>query len=113
MVTQPPVERECCIGSPQPARTAGGGVLIHNTLVSSDYSLLDENDFTARPNYWVGLLWLRLMGATVLDSGIPIQQGLHVYAHYLREVNGGVALLVINNDRMRSPHLALAGAHMR
>ena len=43
------------------------------------------------------------MGTTVLESGVPIQQGLHVYAHCLRGIAGGVALLVINNDR--------AGAH--
>ena len=39
------------------------------------------------------------MGTTVLDSGVPIQKGLHVYAHNLRSTPGGVALLVINNDR--------------
>ncbi len=54
---------------------------------------------TPRPNYWAALLWRRLMGTTVLDSGVPIQQGLHVYAHSLRNTPGGVALLVINNDR--------------
>ena len=39
------------------------------------------------------------MGSTVLDSGVPIEMGLHVYAHCRRQVSGGVTLLVINNDR--------------
>jgi hypothetical protein len=43
----------------------------------------------------------------VLESGIPIQDGVHVYAHCLHGVPGGVALLVINNDKAR-PHARLA-----
>jgi heparanase 1 len=74
-------------------------VVMHNTLDASDYALLDENSLEPRPNYWGALLWRRLMGTTVLDSGIPIQAGLHVYAHSLRGVPGGVALLIINTDR--------------
>ena len=42
---------------------------------------------------------VKLMGPTVLESGIPIQSGLHLYAHCLRGTAGGVALLAINNDR--------------
>ena len=74
-------------------------VLFHNTLASSEYGLLDQNTFAPRPNYWAALLWRRLMGATVLDSGVPIKEGLHVYAHCLRGAPGGVALLAVNNSR--------------
>jgi heparanase len=73
-------------------------VVIHNTLVASDYGLLDEHSLMPKPNYWAGWLWRHLMGTTVLESGIPIQAGMHVYAHCLRGVPGGVALLVINTD---------------
>jgi hypothetical protein len=72
---------------------------MHNTLAASDYGLLDEQTFRPRPNYWGALLWRQLMGSTVLDSGVPIEMGLHVYAHCRRQVSGGVTLLVINNDR--------------
>ena len=44
-------------------------------------------------------MWRTLMDTGVLESGIPIQSGLHVYAHCLRRTPGGVALLAINNDR--------------
>ncbi|MFL6673245.1 MAG: hypothetical protein ACJ8LG_08145 [Massilia sp.] len=75
-------------------------VVAHNTLVASDYGLLDDKTLEPKPNYWGALLWRRLMGTTVLESGIPVQQGLHVYAHCLRGTPGAVALLVINNDKV-------------
>ena len=42
------------------------------------------------------------MASTVLESGVPIQPGLHIYAHCLRGTPAGVALLVINNSRMQA-----------
>jgi hypothetical protein len=39
------------------------------------------------------------MGTTVLNAGLPIQSGLHVYAHCQRGRSGGVTLMVINTDR--------------
>jgi hypothetical protein len=82
---------------------AGVQVVMHNTLAASDYGLLDETTLTPRPNYWGALLWRRLMGATVLDAGVPLRVGLHVYAHCQRGVPGNVALLVVNTDR-NAPH---------
>lgn len=89
----------------------GVRVVMHNTLDASDYALLDENTFAPRPNYWGAWLWRTLMGTAVLDSGIPIQPGLHVYAHSLRNHSGGVALLVINTDKTasRTIHVPIAG----
>jgi hypothetical protein len=87
---------------------AGVQVVMHNTLAASDYGLLDETTLDPRPNYWGALLWRKLMGATVLDSGAPIEAGLHVYAHCQRGTSGGVALLVINTDRTASHPLTLA-----
>jgi hypothetical protein len=76
----------------------GVKVIMHNTLASSDYGLLDENTFAPRPNYWAALLWRRLMGVTVLDPQISPTSNLYVYAHCLRNHPGGVALLVVNAD---------------
>jgi Glycosyl hydrolase family 79, N-terminal domain len=92
---------------------AGVQVVMHNTLAASDYGLLDEKTLTPRPNYWGALLWRRLMGATVLDSGVPIHVGLHIYAHCLRERPDGVSLLVINTDRTTPRALILANASER
>ena len=74
-------------------------VVIHNTLAASDYGLLDETSFAPRPNYWAALLWRKLMGTRVLDPGSSSVPGLHLYAHCLRDKQGGVALLAINTDR--------------
>jgi heparanase len=77
----------------------GVQVVIHNTLAASDYGLLDQKTLNPRPNYWGALLWRRLMGTTVLDPGVEIAKGRHVYAHCLRGAPGGVTILVINNSR--------------
>jgi hypothetical protein len=42
------------------------------------------------------------MGTTVLHAGVPLREGLHVYAHCLRGSPGGVALLAINNSRRQA-----------
>jgi heparanase 1 len=92
---------------------AGVQVVMHNTLAASDYGLLDETTLEPRPNYWGALLWRQLMGATVLDAGVPIQSGLHVYAHCQRGAPGGVALLVINTERNAPHSLILPTASVR
>jgi heparanase len=75
-------------------------VIMHNTLDASDYGLLNENTFAPRPNYWAALLWRKLMGTTVLDPHISQPENVCAYAHCLRDHSGGVALLVINADRL-------------
>ncbi|WP_244066652.1 hypothetical protein [Bradyrhizobium sp. Ce-3] len=92
---------------------AGVQVVMHNTLAASDYGLLDERTHLPRPNYWAALLWRRLMGTTVLDARVPRQAGLHVYAHCARDMPGGIALLVINNDRRMRHSLTLSAASQR
>jgi hypothetical protein len=92
---------------------AGVQVGMHNTLAASDYGLLDERTLVPRPNYWGALLWRQLMGTTVLDSGVPLQAGLHLYAHCQRNAPGGVALLAINTDRDIAHSLTLPDASER
>lgn len=82
-------------------------VVMHNTLVWSDYGLLDEQTFRPRPNYWAALLWRQLMGPVVLDSGVARREGLHLYAHCLRGEAGGVALLAINTSRTQTSAVKL------
>jgi heparanase len=84
---------------------AGVQVTIHNTLAASDYALIDGKTLEPRPNYWAALLWRRLMGTGVLEAGISPVPNLHVYAHCLRGVPGGVAMLVINADRTAAESL--------
>jgi heparanase 1 len=88
----------------------GVDVVMHNTLVASDYGLLDEDTFEPKANFWGALLWRRFMGTTVLDPGFANRAGTHVYAHCLRGVPGGVAILVLNTDRQRTSSLTLPAA---
>lgn len=73
------------------------GVIFHNTLASSDYGFLARQVFDPRPNYFAVLLWNRLMGTTVYDTGEPVREGAHVYAQS-RKDGDGVVYLVINNS---------------
>ena len=86
----------------------GVKVIMHNTLASSDYGLLDENTFSPRPNYWAALLWRRIMGTTVLDPQIASTPNLYAYAHCLRNHSRGVAFLVINADEHQVHEITLA-----
>ena len=92
---------------------AGVQVVMHNTLAASDYGLLDEKTLAPRPSYWGALLWRQLMGSIVLDPGVQIQTGLHVYAHCQRGTPGGVTLLVINTNRDAPRSLTLPYASER
>jgi hypothetical protein len=53
------------------------------------------------------------MGTTVLDPGMPVRAGLHVYAHCQRATPGGVTLLVINTDFSSSHALTVPTASER
>ena len=90
---------------------AGVHMVAHNTLVASDYGLLDEKTLRPRPNYWAALLWRRLMGTIVLDAGT--HHGTHLYAHCRRGVRGAVTLLAINTDRMTTAILRLPASSER
>ena len=73
-------------------------VVMHNTLVGSDYGLLAEATFAPRPNYWAALLWHRLMGPIVLDPGTAGLDDLHVYAHCDPGKAGSITVLAINDS---------------
>ncbi|MGJ5816379.1 hypothetical protein [Paludibaculum fermentans] len=77
----------------------GVQVVAHNTLSASDYALIDEETLTPRPSYWGALLWRKLMGTTVLETGTAPASDVHLYSHCLRGQPGGVAVLAINADR--------------
>jgi heparanase 1 len=72
--------------------------VMHNTLASSDYGLLDEETLEPRPNYWAAVLWNRTMGAGVLDPHIAKHDNLRVFAHCMKDTTGGVSMLILNTD---------------
>jgi heparanase 1 len=72
----------------------GVKVVMHNTLARSEYALLDNDNHEPRPNYWVALLWNRLMGTKVYDAGV-VTPGVDVFAHNLKNSSEGMAVLII------------------
>lgn len=78
--------------------TATRGIIFHNTLASSDYGWLKHGTFEPRPSYFAVLLWKKLMGDTVYQTGEAIRPGAHVYAHSRKDGKDGCVYLVINTS---------------
>ena len=89
--------------------TVTNGVIFHNTLASSDYGWLKHGSFEPRPSYFAVLLWQKLMGSTVYDSGLPIQEGAHVFCHSRKDGKEGKVYLVINNTFADTTTVELPG----
>ena len=87
--------------------TVTDGVIFHNTLASSDYGFLKHGTFEPRPNYFAVKLWNDLMGTTVYDSGIALQEGAHVFCHSRKDGKEGLVYLVINNSKTEETTLDL------
>lgn len=91
----------------------GVRVVAHNTLAASDYGLLEETDFTPRPNYWAALLWHKLMGITVLKTEFPEGSAVRLYAHCTAGVPGSVTLMALNTSRSEAASVEMAMASER
>ena len=91
------------------ARSAKQGVdaMFTHALISGSNGVIDEKTFQPNASYWAAVLWRRLMGAKVLDTGAQ-QSGLHLYAHCQRGTRGGVTMVAINL-RSAAAALDLAG----
>ena len=62
--------------------TLGQQVQCRQTLSGSDYGLLHEGTLEPTPEYWVSVLWKRLMGTTVLAASAEgAADTLRVYCH--------------------------------
>jgi heparanase 1 len=97
----------------------GQPVVVRQTLVGSNYGLLDESTLDARPDYFASLLFKRLMGRVVLDvhRRAGADPYLRVYAHCTAaragKPTGSVTLLAINlheHDRAAVQFSGAAGA---
>ncbi len=89
--------------------TVTDGVIFHNTLASSDYGWLKHGTFVPRPSYFSVLLWKKLMGNTVYDSGEAIRPGAHVFCHDRADGKEGKAYLVINTSWTDTTTVELPG----
>lgn len=80
----------------------GVQVVMHNTLCASEYALLEQDTYEPRPNYWLALVWKRLMGNTVYQLEQPID-GVDIFVHSLAGAKDGLAVLIVNpHDSVQS-----------
>jgi hypothetical protein len=84
-------------------------VVIRQTLLGSDYGLIDGRTLEPRPDYYNSLLWQKLMGQTVLDARVASNADpyLRVYAHCSPRRGAGVTLLVLNEHPAREARFVL------
>ena len=69
------------------------------SLVGSHYGLVEAHTFFPNPDYWVALLFTRLMGPTVLDVVVQNDDELvNVYAHCSAQRAGAISIVVVNID---------------
>jgi len=89
----------------------GVQAVMHNTLASSDYGLLNEDGYAPRPNYWSAVLWKRLMGPVVLQPGTQANADVRIFAQCTPEGKGGVTVLAMNtsSDREQTISIPIAG----
>jgi heparanase 1 len=81
--------------------------IMYNTLASSDYGMIDEETYDPRPNYWAALLWDRTMGTRSLDPSNSPSSGMRIYAQCMKNAPGGVAMLILNVDKLDAHSLTL------
>ncbi|MFA6701116.1 MAG: hypothetical protein WCR12_01400 [Dysgonamonadaceae bacterium] len=75
----------------------GVDVICHNTLFASEYSLIDQDTHIPNPNYWMALLWNRLMGTQVYDASSS-SEGVYLFAHNTKGDDAKITFLVINTS---------------
>lgn len=91
----------------------GVQVVMHNTLAASDYSLLTNDTFQPKPNFWAAVLWKKTMGTTVLNPGPASDPALRIYAQCAKGTKDGITLLVLNTDKSEKHSIVLPAAAQR
>ena len=82
------------------------------TLSGASYSLLANDIFTPRPDYFAALAFTTLMGKRILRarSDVNVSSSLHVYAACAAEGGGAITVAFVNVNATESFALSLAGA---
>jgi heparanase len=101
----------------QLALLARGGQrgVIRQTLIGSDYGLIDADTYRPNPDYYNSLLWKKLMGSRVLSvSASGDNPYLRLYAHCTpgasARAGGSVSVLALNTHPREAAAFTLSGA---
>ena len=75
----------------------GQPITVRQTLLGSDYGLIDDATLEPRPDYWSAVLWQRSMGPRVLSAELtPLDARLTVYAHCHPDTPNALTLVAVN-----------------
>jgi hypothetical protein len=89
------------------AARSGQSLVVRQALVGADYGLLDEVTFDPRPDYYISLLWKKLMGRAVLEARADgASDFMRLYAHCGR-APGSIVLLALNVHPSRAMKIAI------
>jgi heparanase 1 len=77
---------------------SGVSRVFRQTLVGSDYGLLDPETFEPRPDYFVTFLWKKLMGGQVFALEEPPLKTLRWYCHATRGKRNRNTFVMVNHS---------------
>lgn len=88
----------------------GSEAVVRWNLSGADYALLREPDLEPNPDWWIDVLWRRLVGSEVLDVNVSRADGgspalLDVFAHRAPAPGTGITVVAAN----RSEHPFVVG----
>ena len=90
-------------------------ILLQRSFAGGNYALLDTDTLDPNPDYWVAVLFQKLMGEKVLKVAVePSDPDLHVFAHCggkttsADEGSGSVTLTFVNRSPSKTFSIALA-----
>jgi heparanase 1 len=87
--------------------TLGQDVVVRQTLIGSDYGMIDAETLAPRPDYWNSLLWKQLMGNEVYAVDLSGETADKLRAYAQTHPDGGTTLLLINLNHDRETAISL------
>jgi heparanase 1 len=81
--------------------TLSQDVVVRQTLIGSDYGMIDAETLAPRPDYWNSLLWKQLMGNDVYAVDVSGDNADKLRAYAQTHPDGGTSLLLINLNHGR------------
>ena len=85
----------------------GHDVVVRQTLIGSDYGMIDAETLAPRPDYWNSLLWKQLMGNDVYATEVSGDNAAKVRVYAQDHPDGGTTLLLINLNHDRETAVSL------
>lgn len=80
------------------AAQGGVKVVVRQSLIGSDYGLIDAEELYPNPDYWNSILWKKFMGKISFETINEGSSKIRTYVHCSPKGDGSMSLLAINLD---------------